>query len=138
MIDPEILDDSERITPRTLRQFGALCLVLFGGLAARSAAAGGVRAAVMLSVIAIAVGVRGLISPEAIRPVFMALMTVTRPVGLLVNRLVLGALYYGVFTPLAVIFRLRGRDALQRRRHPRDTYWLRRADVKDLTSYFRS
>jgi hypothetical protein len=43
-----------------------------------------------------------------------------------------------VFTPFALLFRVLGRDALQRRLEPESqTYWQARAAQRDKLSYFR-
>ncbi len=47
-------------------------------------------------------------------------------------------LYYGLFTPVALIFRIMGRDALDRRFEPdAATYWTKRKPVTDRKQYFR-
>jgi hypothetical protein len=52
--------------------------------------------------------------------------------------LVLGLMYFGVITPVALLFRLLGRDALQRRFQPQtDTYWRPKPGATDVHSYFR-
>ncbi len=44
-----------------------------------------------------------------------------------VSPLVLGILYFGMFTPIAFAMRLRGRDAMRRRTDPQAaSYWIRR------------
>ena len=52
--------------------------------------------------------------------------------------LILAAVYFLMFTPLALIFKLIGRDALQRRLDPRsNTYWQIRATRTDPAAYYR-
>jgi len=47
--------------------------------------------------------------------------------GRVVNPVVLGVIFYGVFTPVGVAMRLAGRDAMTRAFEPRHrTYWVRR------------
>ena len=51
--------------------------------------------------------------------------------GLLLNRIVspivMGVIFFGLLTPVAVLMRLRGRDALQRRFDPTcASYWIKR------------
>ena len=65
-------------------------------------------------------------------------MAITYPIGWVVSHVVLAVLFLGVFTPVAVLFRLIGRDALARRRPPdRATYWLPMPAPDDVRSYFR-
>ena len=45
----------------------------------------------------------------------------------IVSPIVLGIIFFGVFTPVALIFKLRGRDALNRRFESlQSSYWLHR------------
>jgi hypothetical protein len=47
-------------------------------------------------------------------------------------------IYYGVFTPVALAFRVVGRDALRLRPRPNlPTYWLPKPRAADAASYFR-
>ncbi len=64
-------------------------------------------------------------------------MVVVFPIGWLVSRIVLGIMFYGVFTPIAMIFRLRNRDVLQRKPHQVTTYWTEKAAPTDVRSYYR-
>ncbi len=53
----------------------------------------------------------------------------TVPLFNLAPTIVLGALFYGVVTPVGIIMRLFGRNPLRRRRDPRaTTYWTDRSD----------
>jgi hypothetical protein len=67
----------------------------------------------------------GLVVPRALVPVHFAWVRVGHALGFVNTRILLGGIYYGLFTPIATFFRLRGRDPLQRRRR-QDTYWVRR------------
>jgi hypothetical protein len=126
-------------TPRTLRQFAGLWLAFFGAWACWEWLARGRPAvAVALGVAALAVGLTGLARPSAVRPVFVGWMVLAFPVGWLVSRLLLAALYYTVFTPIGLLFRLLGRDALELRRRPdRPTYWSPRPEAVDPLRYLR-
>jgi hypothetical protein len=45
-------------------------------------------------------------------------------IGSVVGRLLLALCYYGVLTPIALLMRLRGRDALRLRRRECESYWV--------------
>jgi hypothetical protein len=65
-------------------------------------------------------------------------MAVSMPIGLVVSWLLLALLFYGMFTPVGLFFRLIGRDALCRRYRPDlDTYWAPKAGARDVRSYLR-
>jgi len=125
--------------PRTLRQFAGLWLGFFLALAAwqgwRHERWGWAAA---LAVLAVAVGLPGLLWPRLVRPVYVTWMVLAFPVGWLVSRLVLGFLFYGVFTPVGWVFRLTGRDALALRRPAgRASYWTAKPQVTEARRYFR-
>jgi len=65
-------------------------------------------------------------------------MVAAFPIGWVVSRLILSTLFFGIFTPVAFVFRLVGRDALQRYRRPQqDSCWIPKATATDPRSYFR-
>jgi hypothetical protein len=125
-------------TPKTLRQFGLLSLAVFGGWAAWRAATGrtDVTTAVLGGVGGL-LGLLGLVAPAALRPVFTAWMMAAFPIGWVVSRVVLAALFYLVFTPLAIVFRLMRRDALHRRRTGAASYWTPKTQPADPAQYFK-
>src|SRR5438309_4580317 len=127
-------------TARTLRQFAALWLVFFGALAVwHGFVHGRTAVAVTGAVLALTVGPLGLAWPALVRPVFVGWLVLAFPIGWVVSRVVLAVLFYGLFTPLALAFRLAGRDALRLRRAPDGTasYWTRRPAPADVRRYFR-
>lgn len=130
--------DIPRRPPRsTLRSFAGIWLVWFAGLAGWQAASGNAAAASVLAAAAAAVGLSGVVRPAAVRPVFVGSLVLTFPVGWAVWRLLLAALFFGAFTPLAVYFRLIRRDPLGLRPAPNAaTYWSPKPLRADLRSYF--
>ncbi len=70
--------------------------------------------------------------------VFRALVLLTFPIGLVVLPLVIGLVYYGVFTPMGLFFRLLGRDVLGRKLNRGATsYWRDRGTPRPASSYFK-
>jgi hypothetical protein len=94
--------------------------------------------ALVCALLAATVGPLGLLRPTAVRPIFVGWMVLAFPIGWLVARIILTALFFGLFTPIAWVFRLAGRDVLQRRLQPElKSYWTTRAEVSDVRRYFR-
>jgi hypothetical protein len=124
---------------RTLRQFAGLSLVIFGGLAGWNYfAKGEVVSSAVLATLALAIGLPGLVRPQLVRPVFVGAMILAFPIGWLVSRVLLALLFYGLVTPMGLVFRLTGRDALRLARRPEQTtYWMPKPAPADLRSYFR-
>ena len=124
---------------RMLRQFAALWLLVFLAL---SVNAWLVRdrplSGVVLASAALLVGVPGLLWPRLLRWIFVGWMLGGFPIGWLISWLMLAALYFLVFTPVAVFFQLRGRDGLNRNPAPgQASYWEPKQSPTDLRSYFR-
>jgi hypothetical protein len=131
-------DVTQAPSRRTLRQFAVLCLVLAGGAAAwRWRNGTGDATTVVLAVLGAGIGVLGLVAPGAIRPVFTGWMVAAFPIGWVVSRIAMGLLFYGMFTPVALVCRLMKRDVLQRRRQAKATYWTPKAGPSDAAEYFR-
>jgi hypothetical protein len=123
---------------RLLRQFAGLWLVFFGGLAAARVWHGHSDVwAAALATLAVVIGVLGLVAPNAIRPIYTGWMIAAFPIGWTVSQLMLIALFYGIFTPVALIFRIIRRDALGLRRRDVNSYWRVKTPAARAEDYFR-
>ena len=126
-------------TTKALRQFAAAWLVFFLAFGAHQYfARGHSRIGLTLMGSAVVIGLLGLIKPVAVRWVFVGWMVVAFPIGWLISLLMLVLMYYGILTPVAVLFRMRGRDLLKRKQNPDGTsYWLPKETPQDVRSYIR-
>ena len=126
-------------TDRMLRQFAVIWIVFFGAIAAWQEAHHHRHAvAVVLTLLAVTIGPLGLVWPRGIRPVFVGWIAVTYPIGWSVSRIVLGTIFFGLFTPVAALFRLIGRDELGLKPQPQaTTYWLAKPHTTDKANYLR-
>lgn len=124
---------------KVLRQFAVLWIVFFVGLGAyQFLAHDRPGPGLVLMAAGLTVGIPGVIRPALLRWIFVAWMVLAAPIGWLVFTLLLLALYFLLITPLALFFRLRGRDWLRRKPAPeRDTFWERKENPLDPLSYFR-
>jgi len=94
--------------------------------------------AVLLGTVAVVIGLPGLVQPWLIRPIYVGATLLTFPIGWVVSKLILAGLFYGVFTPVSLIFWLMGRDVLSRRTRPATvTYWQPKHLPTDPRRYFR-
>ncbi len=123
-------------TSRQLCQFGVICafaLPLIGWLwGATSTVLGG------LAGTGIVLAILGLTVPVVVKPVFVLLMLVAMPIGLVIGELAMLIIYFGVFLPIGFGFRLIGRDALQLTLdRDAETYWQPKRQPKDVASYYR-
>ena len=134
--------------PRILRQFGWVAIVGFGALAAMAwyerfvfgFGLGDHRTwiAVTFLVLGATSFVFGLLWPRGNRPLFVLLSLVTFPIGFVLSYVILGLLFFGVFAPIALVFRLMGRDALQRRFDASaKSYWSKAPTPRPKSDYFK-
>ena len=135
-----VLDIRWNPTPRELRQFAAIwfpaaCAVAGGLIYVR---AGSLWGAACSWAAGATCGVVGWFRPRAVRPLYLALVCLTYPIGWTLSHVLLALIYYGMFTPLGLLMRLGGRDPLQRQFDPEAaSYWTPRPPAKDPKSYFR-
>ena len=123
-------------SPKQLRQFGLLCLValpLLGWLWGGNSTS-----------IGLLVGIAGLIAllafvqPRCVSPLFVGLMLLAAPIGMVVGELAMLTIYFGIFLPTSLLFRIMRRDALQLRiDREAKTYWQAKSEPKDMSSYYR-
>lgn len=124
---------------KLLREFGLLCLAFFGAIGLyQGLYRGHAAAGLILGAIAIAGGLLGLLAPMALRPVYVAWMVAAFPIGWTISLIVTAAMFYGLFMPIGLFFRLIGRDAMQRKFRPdAETYWEPKATPTDPRRYFK-
>jgi Saxitoxin biosynthesis operon protein SxtJ len=123
----------------TLRQFAGLWLACFGGLALWHALARGhVWLGLALAALALTIGTLGLARPEWVRLIYVGWMLMAFPIGWTVSQIMLALIFFGLFTPIGLMFRLFGRDPLCRARQPSlETYWAPKPTPTDLRRYFK-
>jgi hypothetical protein len=123
-------DGKHRLTAKpplpTDRSFGLTFAVVFTLLAAWLYYKGSGHWMASLGV-ATAFAVLALLFARILHPLNVAWMWFGGILHRIVSPLMLGLIYFGVFTPVALFFRLRGRDVLNRKFEPsQPSYWLDR------------
>lgn len=79
-----------------------------------------------------------LIWPPALRPVYLVLTAVTLPIGFVVSHVAMALIFYLIFGGVGLVFRLIGRDLLERRYDPdAESYWSPRRPAEGKDRYFR-
>ena len=135
-----LIDVDWRPGAKDLRLFALLFLVFAGGLGGPVFyfKYGWVLAAKILWIAAAVVGIVGLIRPKLILPVYVVMMAIGLPIGMVISTLLIAVIYYLVLTPIGLIARLVGYDPMKRQFEPTlETYWIRRAPTTDVRRYFR-
>lgn len=132
---------------KTLRQFGFIAVGGFGVLAALayyerlvfSFGLGSARVpfATALAAIGLLAGLISLVAPRANRVLYVGLTLLAFPVGIVLSYLILGALFFLIIGPIAVLFRVARPDPLRRRFDPATrSYWEEARPARDKESYF--
>ena len=134
---------------RQLRSFGLVCLVAFGALATwalvRESIFGLTLAPPTARTVALSLGalaalsaLMALVAPAALRPLYVALMAVSVPIGYVVSHAVMAVVFFGLLLPIGIAFRVMRRDALARTQdRVRRTYWEPRPTRVDVRRYYR-
>ena len=123
---------------KTLREFGVVALFGFG---LAGVLVGLKWDAWIISYCFWTVGVSscilGLTRPQFLWPLFTLMMIIAFPIGFIISNVVLLALYYFLFTPISLCFKIVGRDSLNRKLEPKKTtYWRTRNEEKPASNRF--
>lgn len=126
--------------PEKLRQFGLIApiMLLMIGLVLRWRFGLPLSGLTGLCVFGILIFAASRLSIRLVRPVYVGLVLIGFPIGWTISHLVMLLFYFGIITPLAIVFRLLGRDELNRRWDPQcESYWSEPAGHDDIKRYFR-
>jgi len=122
---------------RQTRQFGCICLIALPALAWLWSA-GNLLAVLVSGALGALLALTGILAPKWLKPVFVVLTLAVFPIGLVIGELVQLFIFFGLFVPLGLLFRLMGRDPLQRKfDRQASTYWQPKRVASDPASYFR-
>lgn len=110
---------------KALREFAEIWMFFFGMVLAPLAYFGRgpfhyfeydrLTMAATMWLIAVVVRLLAMVRPAWVRPVFLGMTLLALPIGWVISHVAMAVIYFGVFTPVALVFRLLGRDALRRR-----------------------
>ena len=105
---------------KVLRQFAGLCLLIFGGLALWEVLG---RGRIVLGGWSCAPRhdnrpARIELGPSGFDSIYVGWMVLAFPIGWTISQIMLLAMFFGLFTPIGLVFRLLGRDPLHRARRP--------------------
>jgi hypothetical protein len=121
-----------------LRQFAVICLFGFPALGfVVWRASGSAWPFTVLATIGAFVCLIGLAWPRAVYPVYVVLLAVSLPVGWVVSGILLRLVFFGVITPIGLLFQLFGRDPLLLRRPLGASHWHDHDPPADAADYFR-
>ena len=85
---------------------------------------------------AISFGFLAFIKPSILNPFNVGWMRLGYFLGKIVNPIVLGMLFFGLFTPIAVLMRLINRDELKLKKQNCESYWIADTEKGDFRNQF--
>ena len=123
-------------TNRQLRQFGVNCLFALPFVGWIWGA--GLQTIGLLALSGLLLAIVGAALPRAVKPVFLALMIVATPIGMVIGELAMLIVFFGVFLPFGLVFRILRRDALQLTlSRQAKSYWQTKKQPNEPASYYR-
>jgi hypothetical protein len=126
---PPVTDEQARKTALVV----AVVLFLF---AAWNLYRGRTTVVAVLSGVAVALVLTGLLLPALARHFHVFWMRVAAVLGYVNSRVLLTLMYYGVFAPYGLVSRLARRDPLGRRGAKRESYWTVRKSTRQSKEQF--
>jgi len=124
---------------RQLRVFGISGLVasIVAALVLRFVWAATAAASLAVIAAGVAIFLCSLSCPRLTRILYVGLTVAVMPIGLVVSFVLLAAFYFLLLTPIALLFRLIGRDPLHRRFDPEaQSYWVPHKATETMERYF--
>lgn len=80
----------------------------------------------------------GWVNPLWLKSVFVTLMIVTYPLGMLIGFILMAGVYYLCIVPIGVMLRIFGKDPLTKRWDVEaKSYWIERSDMAPVAQYFK-
>ena len=112
-------------TARELRWFAGLWFPAFWGAAGVAVwRRGHVDAAAAVWLTAAAIAAAGLAWPQVIRPVFLAMMRATYPLGWVLSHVVVASAYFLIITPVGALMPMRHEPMRRRLDRSARSYWI--------------
>jgi hypothetical protein len=124
---------------RTLRQFAWGWVIFFGALAiCKYAIQHHTKPAIALAITAVVGLLVSWLLPAVFRWIFVVWMVLAYPIGWIISQVALALMFYFIITPVALIFRVTGRNRLRRFKPANaTTYWITKEMPADVRRYFR-
>ena len=76
-----------------------------------------------------------IIKAEILLPLNKLWMSLGHLIGLFVSPIVLGLIFFGIFTPIGFVMRLFGRDELRLKFKEKRSYWIKREIAQEFHSF---
>ena len=110
---------------KELRKFGLILAIILSLIGTINLYKKNITIAVILYCLCLSVLIFAIIKPEYLKPIHRAMLFVSHKIGWVNTRLLLGIIYYLVFTPIGMVMRILGRDLLDRKYdRQKNSYWI--------------
>ena len=81
--------------------------------------------------------VSGLLWPQILKPLYVLWMLLAHMLSWVNTRIILGIIFYLIFTPIALVMRIAHRDSLQRKMNKNaNSYWTQRTVPENIKEHF--
>jgi hypothetical protein len=121
---------------RQLRQFGVLFLIFLPLLGWMWGA--GLDVTVILGASGLFIATLGLLAPVVLKPVFIGMQIIAIPIGIVVSEVAMLLIFFGVFLPFGLVFRMAKRDVLKKSfDNSKASYWEVKSQPVDVRMYYR-
>ena len=124
---------------KQLQNFGKIALLITAIISLLLYVLKGVSIPWALAIFAVGftIFIISMISSRLTGMIYVVLMAVTFPIGLVVSFMLLSAFYFLLLAPLGLLFRLTGRDVLGRKLDPTaESYWQQRKPPESVERYY--
>ena len=79
----------------------------------------------------------GLLWPQILKPFYVLWMLLAHMLSWINTRIILGVIFYLIFTPIALVMRIAHRDSLQRKINKNaNSYWMQRTAPENIKEHF--
>jgi hypothetical protein len=122
-----------------LRKFGLIALIVLMAVSLILKFAFGVScfAAGMPVCAGLIIFIVSLVSVKITRIIYLGLTFAALPIGIVINFVLLALFYFLILTPVGIVFKISGRDAMSRKLDSNaSTYWSPRQQKYDARRYF--
>jgi hypothetical protein len=118
-----------------MAKFGLVILIGFGLIGLAIFFKGNRELAMDVWLGAALVCVLSVVLPAAAKPLYFIWMGFGLVMGAIMSRVIMTIIYYVVLTPVALFFKLKGRDALERKKKNAASYWHDHPQIDDKDYY---
>ena len=117
------------------RKFGFFFTFVFWGTAAYLYYTENITWAYAFITISLSFLIITLVKSDVLLPLNKLWMRLGLLLGIIVSPIVLGIIFFGLFTPIAILMRLSGRDELKIKFYKKSSYWITRSEPINSNSF---